>query len=94
MIKIASGQLRPDRRDVLKDRRRALHAGDVGSAHRLGLAIVPQEPAIEDLAVQGNLFTDQRPLATLIDDVVEPRRSWLRSGAAAEAPPGGAAIPQ
>ena len=56
MMKIASGLLRPDTGEVLV-RGEHLAAGDTGSAHRLGVAIVPQELApIEDLTVYENLF--------------------------------------
>lgn len=56
MMKIASGQLRADHGVVIVQREH-LTAGDPKAAHRLGVAIVPQELAsIEDMAVYENLF--------------------------------------
>ena len=56
MMKIASGQLRPDSGDVLVEGA-PLAAGDPYAAHRQGVAIVPQELApILDMKVYENLF--------------------------------------
>jgi ribose transport system ATP-binding protein len=56
MMKIASGQLKADQGEV-KVRGEHLHAADPKAAHRLGVAIVPQELAsIEDMTVYENLF--------------------------------------
>ncbi|MEW1718332.1 sugar ABC transporter ATP-binding protein [Streptomyces sp. NPDC093109] len=56
MMKIASGQLRADR-GVVHVRGERLTAGDPKAAHRLGVAIVPQELAsIDDMTVYENLF--------------------------------------
>ncbi len=56
MMKIASGQLRPDSGEVLIGGT-PLAAGDAYAAHRQGVAIVPQELApILDMQVYENLF--------------------------------------
>lgn len=56
MMKIASGQLRPDSGEVLVDGA-PLSAGNPHAAHRQGVAIVPQELApILDMMVYENLF--------------------------------------
>lgn len=56
LLKIASGQYRADRGAVLL-RGEDLPAGDPKAAHRLGVAIVPQELAsIDDMTVYENLF--------------------------------------
>jgi ribose transport system ATP-binding protein len=56
MMKIASGQLKADHGEVLV-RGERLPAGDPKAAHRLGVAIVPQELAsIDDMTVYENLF--------------------------------------
>ncbi len=56
MMKIASGQLRPDSGEVLIAGT-SLAAGDAHAAHRQGVAIVPQELApILDMQVYENLF--------------------------------------
>ncbi|MEU6608356.1 sugar ABC transporter ATP-binding protein [Streptomyces shenzhenensis] len=56
MMKIASGQLKADRGRV-QVRGEDLAPGDPKAAHRLGVAIVPQELAsIDDLTVYENLF--------------------------------------
>jgi ribose transport system ATP-binding protein len=56
MMKIASGQLKSDQGDVTV-RGEHLHAGNPRDAHRLGVAIVPQELAsIDDMTVYENLF--------------------------------------
>ncbi|MEV7422064.1 sugar ABC transporter ATP-binding protein [Streptomyces sp. NPDC091212] len=56
MMKIASGQLRADRGEV-RVRGEQLTPGDPKAAHRLGVAIVPQELAsIDDMTVYENLF--------------------------------------
>src|SRR5690349_3548739 len=56
LMKIASGQYRADSGSVSVDGV-DLHAGSMAEAHRLGVAIVPQELAsIPDLTVYENLF--------------------------------------
>jgi ribose transport system ATP-binding protein len=56
LMKIASGQYRADAGTVLVDGHE-LHAGDIRAAHRLGVAIVPQElAAIDHMTVYENLF--------------------------------------
>ncbi len=69
MMKIASGQLRPDSGDVLVEGA-PLAAGDPYAAHRQGVAIVPQELApILDMKVYENLFLgrEMRGRAGLLD---------------------------
>src|ERR1035438_9704210 len=56
MMKIASGQLKPDRGQVLIEGQLMARA-DAHAAHRQGVAIVPQELApIMDMKVYENLF--------------------------------------
>jgi ribose transport system ATP-binding protein len=56
LLKIASGQYKPDEGSV-EVRGEHLHSGDVHAAHRLGVAIVPQELAsISEMTVYENLF--------------------------------------
>jgi ribose transport system ATP-binding protein len=56
LMKIASGQYKPDEGTV-EVRGEHLHAGDIQAAHRLGVAIVPQELAsIPEMTVYENLF--------------------------------------
>lgn len=56
LMKIASGQYKPDKGSV-KVRGEQLPAGDIQAAHRLGVAIVPQELAsIPEMTVYENLF--------------------------------------
>ncbi|MDR3107138.1 MAG: sugar ABC transporter ATP-binding protein [Bifidobacteriaceae bacterium] len=56
LMKIATGQYRPDRGRVLV-RGQEVPVGNTQAAHRLGIAIVPQELAsVMDLAVYENLF--------------------------------------
>jgi ribose transport system ATP-binding protein len=56
MMKIASGQYRADSGTV-SVRGETLHAGDMRAAHRMGVAIVPQElAAIAHMTVYENLF--------------------------------------
>jgi ribose transport system ATP-binding protein len=56
LMKIASGQYKPDEGSV-EVRGEHLHAGDIQAAHRLGVAIVPQELAsIPEMTVYENLF--------------------------------------
>jgi ribose transport system ATP-binding protein len=56
MMKIATGQVRPDRGQVLVDGA-PLPSGDPQAAHRLGVAIIPQELApIMEMKVYENLF--------------------------------------
>src|SRR3954462_6993525 len=56
MMKIASGRLKADHGEVLV-RGEHLPTGDPKVAHRLGVAIVPREPAsIDDMTVYENLF--------------------------------------
>jgi ribose transport system ATP-binding protein len=56
MMKIASGQLKPDRGQVLIEGQLLAHA-DAHAAHRQGVAIVPQELApIMEMKVYENLF--------------------------------------
>ncbi|MDQ2755163.1 MAG: sugar ABC transporter ATP-binding protein [Actinomycetota bacterium] len=75
MMKIASGQLRPDGGSVLIDGSPLAHA-DPHAAHQQGVAIVPQELApILDMTVYENLFLgrETRTRAGLLD-----RRSMAR----------------
>lgn len=56
MMKIASGQLKPDRGQVIVEGQRLAH-GDAYAAHSQGVAIVPQELApIMEMMVYENLF--------------------------------------
>ncbi|MGY1706887.1 sugar ABC transporter ATP-binding protein [Geodermatophilus sp. SYSU D00697] len=56
LMKIASGQYRADEGSVFVGGHE-LHAGDIRAAHRLGVAIVPQElAAIDHMTVYENLF--------------------------------------
>lgn len=56
LMKIASGQYKPDEGSV-HVRGEQLHPGDIQAAHRLGVAIVPQELAsIPEMTVYENLF--------------------------------------
>lgn len=56
LMKIASGQYKPDEGRV-EVRGEQLHSGDIQAAHRLGVAIVPQELAsIPEMTVYENLF--------------------------------------
>ena len=69
MMKIASGQLRPDHGSVLIGGEPLAHA-DAHAAHRQGVAIVPQELApIMDMRVYENLFIGRelRNRAGLLD---------------------------
>lgn len=76
MLKIASGQLKADRGEVLV-RGEHLTAGDTKSAHRLQVAIVPQELAsIDDMTVYENLFVG-RELRTKLG--ILDRRAMVRA---------------
>ncbi|WP_240630254.1 sugar ABC transporter ATP-binding protein [Specibacter cremeus] len=76
LMKIASGQYRPDAGHV-SVRGERLAAGDIQAAHRLGVAIVPQELAsIPDMTVYENLFVGREPLAPL---GLLDRRAMIRS---------------
>jgi ribose transport system ATP-binding protein len=69
MMKIASGQVKPDRGQVLIGGEPLSH-GDPQAAHRQGIAIVPQELApIMDMKVYENLFIGRelRSRAGLLD---------------------------
>ena len=69
LMKIASGQLRPDRGQVLIEGQLLAHA-DAHLAHRQGVAIVPQELApIMEMKVYENLFLGRelRNRAGLLD---------------------------
>jgi len=69
LMKIASGQVRPDAGQVLVEGN-TLHRADPREAHRLGVAIVPQELApIRDMTVYENLFLGRelRTRAGLLD---------------------------
>lgn len=74
LMKIASGQYRADSGSVTVAGRQ-LHAGSMADAHRLGVAIVPQELAsIPDMTVYENLFVGQEiRRAGLLD-----RRAMIR----------------
>lgn len=76
MMKIASGQLRADKGHVLVGEEQ-LAAADPKAAHRLGVAIVPQELAsIDEMTVYENLFVGRelRSRFGLLD-----RRAMIRS---------------
>jgi len=78
MMKIASGQLRADRGEVLIEGEPLAH-GDAHAAHRQGVAIVPQELAsIMEMKVYENLFVGRelRSRTGLLD-----RRAMIRRAA-------------
>ncbi len=78
MMKIASGQLRADRGEVLIEGQPLAH-GDAHAAHRQGVAIVPQELAsIMEMKVYENLFIGRelRSRAGILD-----RRAMVRRAA-------------
>jgi ribose transport system ATP-binding protein len=76
MLKIASGQLRADQGEVLV-RGEHLASGEPKAAHRLGVAIVPQELAsIDDLTVYENLFVGHE-LRTKLGSL--DRRAMIRA---------------
>ncbi|NIZ90013.1 sugar ABC transporter ATP-binding protein [Kineococcus rubinsiae] len=78
MMKIASGQYRADSGSV-RVRGEELAAGDIRDAHRLGVAIVPQELAsIAHMTVYENLFVG-RELTTRIGTL--DRRAMSRQAA-------------
>jgi len=69
LLKIASGQLRPDAGEI-SVRGEQLPFGDPRAAHRMGVAIVPQELAsIPDMRVYENLFvgSELKSRAGLLD---------------------------
>ncbi|MDO5711446.1 MAG: sugar ABC transporter ATP-binding protein [Micrococcales bacterium] len=75
MMKIAAGQYRADSGDVLV-RGKQLGAGNMQAAHRMGVAIVPQELAsIDDMTVYENLYVGKESRrAGLLD-----RRTMIRN---------------